>query len=149
MKQASLSGLSVPRPYGRARLIDAQITSAARNSDVLDATGYSKLILIAQFAGAGAGTDLIGAIEILGGGFDAALIADLTPITILATAPQSPLPTGLTIDGEGDGLAIANTFASPAPVILHFDRIPPKLAARLLFTSCAVPVPLTVDAYLL
>jgi len=148
MKQVSRSGMSVPNPYARVSLINA-LTSEARNSDVVDATGYTKLIIIAQLVGAAAGTDFVGAIEILGGGFDASVIADCTPITILATAPQSPLPTGLTIDGEGDGLAIAATFASPAPIILHFDKVPPKLAARLLFTSCAVPVLLTVEAYLL
>lgn len=139
----------VPHRCAQARLINALATTADRVSEVVDARGYTKLILAIQFAGMAGATDLVGSLEVLGGGPQAAAIADLAPLGLAAANAMGVLPLGFTIDAEADAYAIAATFVSNAPILLCFDKVPPKFATRLVFGSGGIGATLTVDAYLL
>lgn len=141
----------VPHPYARATLLNAVTLGAngtVRDSEVVDARGYSKMWLFVKFANMAAGTDFVGALEILTGISGA--LADMVAMAVAAGNTMiGALPTGFTIDGQSDGYAIAATFESNSLIMLAFDRVPPFLVTRLTNTTVAIAgtVTVTVDAH--
>lgn len=142
-------------PTGYAKRIEllapaTPVAAAERVSELVDARGYSKLALAIRSANFAAATDLVGALELLGGPASALVAADLAPLLVAAANSMTVLPTGFAIDGQSDGYTIANTFESNGLILLCFDKLPPVFAVRLACTTIAVPgtATLQVEAHL-
>jgi hypothetical protein len=141
------TGHGVPHRFARVRLFDAVTTAATRESKVFNTEGYEKLWLFLKPSGFVAGTDFVGSLELLFGCTETA-IADLAAMVVAAANSFTVLPTGFTIDSPADAYAIAGTFESNALIVLHFDKCPPRLAARLTRGSGGSAGAFTLDAYL-
>jgi len=127
-------------------LLNAVVATSSVDSSELDCRGYRDGWVRLQFAGMAAGTDLVGALELRGG--DLPAIASQLPLLIdaneLITASGTTLPTGLTVDGEANGFAIADTFAADTVVLIPLRNLPPFMSARFTRASGGTGATVTV-----